>query len=180
MNGIELIHSGWGKGSVRVTHAPAGLATVLEFRGGLLSALQVNGLTDTPDRLERGRELINYCWGNGSARALVPKEYTHVATGKPGGLSPRWKLGFGTGDSLAELSATASGRFPDALRYTGPPARVRLEVEKAHATVAHSSISGEHRSQLHVSSSPFRGTLALPGPGIIEVACLAKWSLTVL
>ncbi|MFJ7417357.1 hypothetical protein ACIQXD_01940 [Streptomyces uncialis] len=180
MNGIELMHSGWGKGSVRVTHAPAGVATVLEFRGGLMSTFQVHGLIDTPDQLEHGRELINYCWGTGNARALVPKEYTHVATGQPGGLSPRWKFGFGTGDSLAELSATASGRYPDALRYTGPPARVRLEVEKAHAKVEHSSISGEHRTRLHLSSGPFRGTLALPGPGIIEVACLAKWSLTVL
>ncbi|MFE0176867.1 hypothetical protein ACFWZ2_31640 [Streptomyces sp. NPDC059002] len=183
MNKINLPHRGWRRGSVPVSHAPDGEATVVELQGNILSSYFVHGLVDTPDRLRQGDLLctLNNCGQR--VRAIVPKAYTHVKLSAPsggGGGLLRWELGFRSSTSCAELGDAARGKHPDVLQYRGPAARVRFEVRKeGYAYLHHRSPDGGNRQQLtYVSLGPYRGTVGIPGPGLIEVDCLTAWSLT--
>ncbi|WP_405795631.1 hypothetical protein [Streptomyces sp. NBC_01506] len=180
MEEIRLPHSGWGKGTVPVSHAPDHGVTVVEIKGGVLSPCYVYGLIDTPDRLEQGDMLVTTNFGGHRARGVVPREYTHLSV--KGGMStnlPRWRVGFRTADSLSELVESAEGRHPDVVPYNGARTTVRLEVGNGHADITHRPLNGGGETLLHLGQGPFRGTIELPGPGLIDVDCLVRWSITV-
>jgi hypothetical protein len=141
MEEIDLPHRGWGKGSVRVDHAPADAATVMEIQGNWLSSYYVYGLVDTPDRLERGRMLCTQNHGRQRLRAVVPRDYTHVTMiGSQRSSGPiRWKVGFRPGDTCAELRGTVRGRHPDVLRYEGPATKAASTRSAADRSAAGST-----------------------------------------
>ncbi|MET8787347.1 hypothetical protein [Streptomyces sp. NPDC004589] len=180
MEKIRLPHSGRGNGTVPVSHAPNSAATVVEIKSGILSAFYVHGLIDTPDKLEQGQILVTHNYGGHRARAVVPRKYTHLIVKRPShsSLFPRWKLGFRASDSLPELVKSAEGGHPNVLRYTGARTTSKLEVPKGYVVLTHRSLRGEGAKELHRSNGPFRGTVELPGPGLIEVDCLVQWSVT--
>ncbi|WP_327356955.1 hypothetical protein [Streptomyces sp. NBC_01304] len=182
MDDISLPHKGWGKGSVRVAHAPVGTATVLEIQGSRLSNYYVYGLVETATSLEQGGMLASVCFSGERLRAVVPREYTHVKISPPSNSAGivRWKLGFRPGDGIRELTGEdpVRGSHPDVLRWSGGPAELALEVGKGYARVHHCALSGARREEVrYVGEGPFRGTLKVPGPGLIEVDCLVAWSL---
>ncbi|MEW2391037.1 hypothetical protein AB0933_22035 [Streptomyces venezuelae] len=73
---------------------------------------------------------------------------------------------------------SAEGRHPDVLQYTCGRRTARLEVDNGYVDIKHRSPSGEGEEELHHSSGPFRGAFQLPGPGLIVVDCLVRWSIT--
>ncbi|MEU1147205.1 hypothetical protein ACFYO9_04920 [Streptomyces sp. NPDC005863] len=180
MEKIRLPHWGLGNGKIPVSHAPSGLATVVEMKSGVLSSLYVYGVIDTPEQLEKGDMLLTHNTGSRHrARALVPREYTHLAVDKSKvGSFPRWRLGFRSSDSLSTLKKNAEGRHPDVLQYTGGRGTAKLDVGDGYVYIKHRSPGGEVETELHRSSGPFRGTFQLPGPGLIVVNCLVRWSVT--
>ncbi|MGW4554261.1 hypothetical protein ACWEOV_11525 [Streptomyces sp. NPDC004365] len=180
MENIRLPHTGRGNGTVPVSHAPNSTATVVEIKGGALSAFYVYGLIDTPDKLEQGRMIVTHNYGGHRTRAVVPRKYTHLIVRRPshGSLFPRWKLGFRASDSLPELVKSAEGGHPNVLRYAGARTTLRLEVSKGYVALTHRSLKGEGEKELHRSNGPFRGTVELPGSGLVEVDCLVRWSVT--
>lgn len=181
MEDIRLPHSGRGKGTVPVSHAPDGAATIVEIKGGLLSSFHVYGLIDTPGRLERGRMLLSptHAFGVHRVRAVVPGEYTHlkVERGSTGSAFPSWKIGFRDSGSLPGLVTGAEGGHPDVLRYTGERTTLTLEVDKGVAVLTHRSPGGGEGTVLRRCDGPFRGAVEVPGPGLLEVNCLARWSV---
>ncbi|MGX2992939.1 hypothetical protein JNUCC64_01370 [Streptomyces sp. JNUCC 64] len=112
---------------------------------------------------------------------VVPGEYTHVTVEKPVGKSvlPRWRLGFGGSGELPALTATAAGKRPGVLRYTGDGTSLTLEAGGGQVVVRHYGPGGGGRREIRRASGPFRDTLEVPGPGLIEVDCAVPWSVTV-
>ncbi|MFE9219605.1 hypothetical protein ACFYN3_25030 [Streptomyces lavendulae] len=138
-------------------------------------------MIDTPERLEQGSMLAAFSIGSGRARVIVPREYTHLRV-RPGrgGRFPRWKFGFRGSGSLAELGNAAEGKGEDVLRYTGGRTTVRLELKEAgRVTLRLRSFSGGYGAELITCDGPFRGTVDLPGPGLIEVDSRVPWTITV-
>ncbi|MEV8320924.1 hypothetical protein AB0Q95_42910 [Streptomyces sp. NPDC059900] len=180
MDDIGLPHSGWGTGTVPVEHGPNGDVTLLESRSGFFSAFQLYGVIDTPDKLEQGGMLLTHSTGGHRARAIVPKQYTHIRVEKSllSALT-RWKIGFRASDALPKLGKRAEGDHPDVLRYTGGRTTLRLEAGEGYIHLTHRSLTGGQKTELHDASGPLRGTVELPGPGLIEVDCLVPWSVTV-
>ncbi|MCA6091038.1 hypothetical protein LE181_02485 [Streptomyces sp. SCA3-4] len=182
MDKINLPHQGWRRASVPVSHAPDGTATILELQGNVLSSYFVYGLVDTLDRLQQGDMLCTLNNSRQRVRAVVPKAYTHVKLRAPsggGGGLLRWKLGFRPSTTCAELSDAAHGKHPDVLQYRGPAVKARFEVHKGgYAYLHHRSSDGGKQQLEYVSLGPYRGTVEIPGPGLIEVDCLTAWSLT--
>ncbi|MFJ6852977.1 hypothetical protein ACIQM3_21030 [Streptomyces sp. NPDC091271] len=180
MEDTQLPHRGRGNGTVPVSHAPKNETTVVEIKGGTLAGFYVYGLINTPDRLEQGRMLVTHNLGGHRVRAIVPREYTHLKVKKMsnGSLFPRWKIGFRAAGSLPELMKIVEGRHPDVLLYTGERTTLKLEVGKGYAGFSHRPLNGGEATPLEGCNGPFRGTVELPGPGLIEVDCLVRWSAT--
>jgi hypothetical protein len=186
MDKIDLPHRGWGDGSVPVDHAPPGTATVMELQGHWLSRYYVYGLVDTPDRLERGGMLCTQNHSRQRLRAVVPRDYTHLKIQKGVGRRSTginwWSVGFRSADTCSELRGTVRGRHPDVLRYQGPATAATFEVlGKGYAYLTRFTVDGADKQDLeHVGLGPFRGRVELPaGPILVQVDCLASWSLTV-
>lgn len=180
MERMHLPHSGWGNGTVPVSHGASSTATIVEVTGWPLAAFYVYGLIDTPDQLEQGDMLALHHSGGSRSRSVVPRTYTHVKVDKSSvGSLPRWRLGFRSSDSLPQLVKHAEGRQSDVLRYTGAATAVRLETGEGHVTLTHHPFTGGEAKELHDTPGPYRGIVEVPGPGLIQVRCLVRWSLLV-
>ncbi|GAA0953266.1 hypothetical protein [Actinocorallia libanotica] len=176
---------GWRKGRIPVTHAPEGQATIAEMKGRLLGSLDVHGLVDTPERLERGGWVGSGSYIRGRFRFLVPKEYTHLLVENSSNELPffRWKAGFLTSEDCRELTGTVTGGCPDVLRHHGPATTALLEVGSGYAHVRHTrpdaAPEDRHHDIINFSKGPFRGRVEIPGPGLILIDTLVRWKLTV-
>jgi hypothetical protein len=180
---VALSHTAWGHDTVQVSHAPDGIATIVEFQGNRISTLFTFGVIDTAERLEQGDLLCRQSRNRHIIRAVVPKKYSHLRVNSPKKeVAGRWQMGFSTGAACRPLEGLVTGEGSDVLAYTGSETTVTLELlkKKGDTKLLLFGTKGSKPKQLkYIPTGQFRGPIKLPGPGLLQVDTLGPWSLTV-
>ncbi len=176
----EFVYQGWRKKQIPVPRIP-GAAPITEVRCTPYGDFFIRGVIDTPTCFERGPIL---CWPQWArfVRVVVPKQYTHVElqpASRSSSFPTRCRARFADPRECDELLTSASGQNWDVLRYQGPPATAVLEFKggPGHSNVEHFSFDGTRSTMLANKHSPFRGTIQIPGPGLIQINQEGPWHL---
>ncbi|MDX6744373.1 hypothetical protein [Actinocorallia sp. A-T 12471] len=177
---VKYPFRGWRTTVLEVPRYP-NAATIIELRSGFLGYVRTTGIVDTAERYQRGN-IIGF-FHSGTARYVVDPEYTHVeveASVRSGSSPARWRARFLPSGELKELTGPVSGEQADVVVYRGDPMTATLELHEKNKScwVNQRGFDGRWTAQLLETAAPFRGSIEIPGPGLLEIESRGPWSLT--
>lgn len=161
-----------------------------------MASVFVDGLIDTPERLESRPGIGDI--GSGSGRYIVAGDtrydpdqdkevhvpYTHVqvrsriyGSDSSGSFPGGWKARFLQVEEIPELLSSVSGGEDEVIRYQGPPIDAVLNFGIHYGSLEFLGSDDVKIDALWSGSAPFRGTVRIPGPGLLQVRG-HDWSVT--
>ncbi|GAA3789522.1 hypothetical protein GCM10022206_31850 [Streptomyces chiangmaiensis] len=175
--------SGWRGREVEILR-PEGQRgpALLEFKGGLTTSFKVHALYRSTTRKLLGEELL-YSYGPRVRRVLLPAQYNRVEIRrvKPSRTSgtgfSRWRLRTLNAADLPRLADTLSGKHETLVYFDG------------HTRVSFAWLGDTEYGELHFTPEAggeaeqltrhdqIRGTVTVPGDGLLAVRRSDKWTL---
>ncbi|MEW2391161.1 hypothetical protein AB0933_22700 [Streptomyces venezuelae] len=160
--------SGRGKSELELPAALTGRTLLAEAWGRILG----QGFTVEGDYREGNavrREWVGQSgWANEKAHIVIPPKYERLAISKGGRNPGRWNLSFGELTDAPELAAEASGTTSRVFSYRGEKTEATVDFE-GHGAVWFSDFQWRKKQRLIGHTDKFRGTIVIPGPGLVAV-----------
>ncbi|MFH8608432.1 hypothetical protein ACH4D5_13220 [Streptomyces sp. NPDC018029] len=186
-NGSSGHFSGHGKAEFDIPAAFAGRILLAEAWGRKFG----QGFSIHGDRTEGDitrREFVGESgWGNEKAHLVIPAECHRLSISKGVGKPGRWNVSLGELSDAPELAADNSGTTSRIYAYHGEKIEADVDFER-HGAVWLYDFTWQEERKLIEHRDKFRGTIVIPGPGLVAVSgghggalrwgSLAKWRLT--
>ncbi|MEU1144611.1 hypothetical protein ACFYO9_11045 [Streptomyces sp. NPDC005863] len=160
--------SGRGRSEFEVPVALAGKTLLAEAWGRVLS----QGFTVEGDYREGNAVLREWVgqsgWGNEKAHIVIPPKYKTLVISKGGRNPGRWHLSLSELTDAPKLSVESSGTTSRVYSYLGEKTEAEVDFE-GNGAVWFSDFRWRRRQKLIGHTGKFRGTIVIPGPGLVAV-----------
>ncbi|WP_409240598.1 hypothetical protein [Streptomyces sp. PA5.6] len=134
------------------------------------------------------RELVGESgWGNERAHIVIPPKYETLAISKGGRNPGRWNLTFSELTDAPKLTTETSGTTSRIYCHRGQKTEAEVDFQ-GHGAVWFCDVEWRKKQKLIGHSDKFRGTIVIPGPGLVAVTgghggglqwgSLLEWKMT--
>ncbi len=160
------------------------MPTVMDFRGGwFTSQYHLHALDRGPDHESLGPCLATIM-GLGPNRFVLPPRYRsfrirRFSTRGNSVTHGPWHLRVLRLDELTQLGGEVTGKHWDLLNYSGGAARLGFEWTSGDGgELAFRTLTNSGQEQRLTEGQALRGTVTLPGEGLLQIRGHGRWRLT--
>ncbi|MEU5896651.1 MULTISPECIES: hypothetical protein [unclassified Streptomyces] len=123
----------------------------------------------TEDGITRRKFLGDSGWGSDRAHIVIPAKCHRLATSKGVNKPGRWNIALGEPSDAPDLTTETSGNTSRVYAYHGAKTHAEVDFE-GHGSVWLYDFQGGKEQKLIEHGAKFRGTIVIPGPGLVAVA----------